>query len=60
MSTAYDEFGTVPQEQAASELSRREHRAAVRAVVMSYLLVGLAFFGGLALVILFCVLVWFR
>lgn len=57
---AFDEFGAVPQERAASELSRREHRAAVRAVVLSYLLYGLAFFGGLALIILFCILVWFR
>jgi hypothetical protein len=57
---AFDEFGTVPPEQAESRLSRQEHRAAVRAVIFSYLLFGLAFFGGLALIILFCVYVWFR
>lgn len=55
-----DEFGRKPEKKDPIRLTGKEKGAIAWGVVLSYLLVALAIFGGLGLFILFSLKFWFR
>lgn len=55
-----DDFGQYPEKKEQIKLTRAERRSVIWGMVSSYLLFGLIVFGAFALIILFCIKVWFR
>ena len=57
---AFDEFGEKREEKDPVHFEKGERFAVLGAVITSYLLYGLVFFGALALFIWFAVTYWFK
>ncbi|NLM78502.1 MAG: hypothetical protein GX173_10510 [Ruminococcaceae bacterium] len=55
-----DAFGQYVKKKEPIKLTRAERRSVIWGMVSSYLLFGGIVFGAFALILLFCIKVWFR
>lgn len=58
--SAFDEFGKPREEKEKVVLTKKERRDIFFGVITSYILFGIIVFGAFALLILFCLNVWFK